>query len=200
MSEVRKIFCVLGYSGVGKDTIVKKASEQLGDKVKVLVSHTTRPMRKGEQEGKTYYYIDNKEFLKMKEYYSFIESRTYNTKVEKDGEIVDDVWMYGLSVDEVNSCEYGIFIVDSIGFKALKKHYGNDVVIPIYISAKENILKERLLARGDLEDEVNRRLIDDKARFLDFRVKTVYKEIKNEGNIDEAVKELVNYIKKEIEE
>lgn len=200
MNSPKKIFCIMGYSATGKDTLVKKTSEQLGDKVKILVSHTTRPMRKNEKDGVDYYFIDNKEFIKMKEHYSFIESRIYKTKVEKDGDIVDDTWMYGLSVDEINSCEYGMFIVDADGFRELRKHYGNDVVIPIYIKANEELLRQRLLTRGDLLDEANRRLEDDKKKFFDFRVKTVYKEIKNEGNIDEAVKELVNYIKKEIEE
>ena len=60
--KVKKIFCVIGYMAVGKDTIVTQASKILGNKVKVLVSHTTRPMRKGEKEGREYYFINNKEY------------------------------------------------------------------------------------------------------------------------------------------
>ena len=96
--KVKKIFCIIGYMATGKDTIVTQASKILGDKVKVLVSHTTRPMRKGEKEGREYYFINNKEFLKMKEYGAFVESRKYNTKVEENGKITDATWFYGLFI------------------------------------------------------------------------------------------------------
>ena len=192
--KVKKIFCIIGYMAVGKDTIVKEASEILGDKVKVLVSHTTRPMRKGEKEGREYYFINNKEFLKMKEYGAFVESRKYNTKVEENGKITDATWFYGLSAEEVESSEYSIVIVDSDGYMELREKYGRDIVIPIYISVKDEVIKERALARGDLEEEVNRRIADDKKRFLNFRVNIVYKTIKNEGNIEDTVEEFVGYI------
>lgn len=195
---VKKIFCIMGYMGSGKDTLVRNASEILGDKVKVLVSHTTRPMRKGEKEGREYYFIDNKEFLKMMEYNAFVENRKYNTKVEEDGKITDATWFYGLSVEEVESSEYGIFIVDAEGFDQLKERYGRNVVVPIFINVREEVLRERALARGDLAEEVERRLRDDKARFFNFRVNIVYKTIKNEGNIEDATNELVGYIAKEM--
>lgn len=192
--KVKKIFCIIGYMATGKDTIVTQASKILGDKVKVLVSHTTRPMRKGEKEGREYYFINNKEFLKMKEYGAFVESRKYNTKVEENGKIIDATWFYGLSAEEVENNEYSIVIVDAEGYMELREKYGRDLVTPIYISAKDDIIRERALARGDLEEEVNRRIADDKKRFLNFRVNIVYKTIKNEGNIEDAVDELIGYI------
>ena len=157
-------------------------------------------MRKGEKEGREYYFINNKEFLKMKEYGAFVESRKYNTKVEENGKIIDATWFYGLSAEEVeNSGKYTVVIVDSDGYIELKEKYGREVVVPIYISAKDEIIKERALARGDLEEEIDRRITDDKKRFLNFQVFTVYKTIRNNGKIEDAIDEFVRYINKMIE-
>ena len=57
------------------------------------------------------------------------------------------------------------------------------------------------MARGDLEAEVDRRLKDDYERFMDFRVRTVYHEVKNtNGRLEEAIKEVENIITKHINE
>ena len=57
------------------------------------------------------------------------------------------------------------------------------------------------MARGDLEAEVDRRLKDDYERFMDFRVRTVYHEVKNgEGRLEEAIKEVEGIITKHINE
>ena len=81
----------------------------------------------------------------------FVETRVYHTKVEKNGEIVDDTWYYGLSIREVESCEYGLFIVDADGFNEIRERYGSSVVIPIYINVKDEVLKERGIS---LDDEI----------------------------------------------
>lgn len=192
--KVKKIFCLMGYTGSGKDTIAKEVIKALNGKVKFLVSHTTRPIRESEKEGREYYFIDNKKFLKMKEENEFIETRVYHTKVEKNGKVVDDTWYYGLSIREVENCEYGLFIVDVNGFNELRGKYGSSVVVPIFINVKEETLKQRALNRGDLEDEVNRRLEDDKLKFRSFRVRVMYKNIFNNGDIQKAIDEIVTFI------
>lgn len=53
---------------------------------------------------------------------------------------------------------YLIVIVDSIGFKELKAYVGNNKIVPIFITAPQEEIKARALARGDLEAEVDRRL------------------------------------------
>ena len=45
--RAKKIFALLGYSSVGKDTILKQVLKDMDD-VKPIISTTTRPMRKGE--------------------------------------------------------------------------------------------------------------------------------------------------------
>ena len=196
--KAKKIFALLGYSSVGKDTILKQVLKDMDD-VKPIISTTTRPMRKGETEGIEYYFIDDTEFFRRGT--DFVEQRIYHTKVKENGVEKNATWRYGIERMELEKDDYLIVIVDSIGYKELKNYVGNTKIVPIFISAPQEELKARALARGDLEAEVDRRLKDDYERFLPFRIKTVYHEVKNgEGRLNEAVKEVESIITKHINE
>ena len=196
--KAKKIFALLGYMGVGKDTILKQVLKDIDD-VKPIISTTTRPMRKGETEGVEYYFIDDVEFFRRGT--DFVEQRIYNTKVKENGVEKDATWRYGIERAELEKDDYLIVIVDSVGYKELKNYVGNGKIVPIFISAPQEELRARALARGDLEAEVDRRLKDDYERFMDFRVRTVYHEVKNgEGRLEEAIKEVENIITKHINE
>ena len=196
--KAKKIFALLGYSSVGKDTILKQVLKDMDD-VKPIISTTTRPMRKGETEGVEYYFIDDTEFFRRDT--DFVEQRIYHTKVKENGVEKDATWRYGIERMELEKDDYLIVIVDSVGYKELKNYVGNNKIVPIFISAPQEELKARALARGDLEAEVDRRLKDDYERFMDFRVRTVYHEVKNtNGRLEEAIKEVENIITKHINE
>ena len=196
--KAKKIFALLGYSSVGKDTILKQVLKDMDD-VKPIISTTTRPMRKGETEGVEYYFIDDTEFFRRGT--DFVEQRIYHTKVKENGVEKDATWRYGIERAELEKDDYLIVIVDSVGYKELKNYVGNGRIVPIFISAPQEELRTRALARGDLEAEVDRRLKDDYERFMDFRVRTVYHEVKNgEGRLEEAIKEVENIITKHINE
>ena len=196
--KAKKIFALLGYMGVGKDTILKQVLKDIDD-VKPIISTTTRPMRKGETEGVEYYFIDDVEFFRRGT--DFVEQRIYYTKVKENGVEKDATWRYGIERMELEKDDYLIVIVDSVGYKELKNYVGNGKIVPIFISAPQEELKARALARGDLEAEIDRRLKDDYERFMDFRVRTVYHEVKNgEGRLEEAIKEVENIITKHINE
>ena len=196
--KAKKIFALLGYMGVGKDTILKQVLKDMDD-VKPIISTTTRPMRKGEIEGVEYYFIDDTEFFRRGT--DFVEQRIYHTKVKENGVEKDATWRYGIERAELEKDDYLIVIVDSVGYKELKNYVGNNKIVPIFISAPQEELKARALARGDLEAEVDRRLKDDYERFMDFRVRTVYHEVKNtNGRLEEAIKEVEGIITKHINE
>lgn len=198
ITRVKKLFCLLGYSSVGKDTILKQVLKDIDD-VKPIISTTTRPMRKGETEGVEYYFIDDTEFFRRGT--DFVEQRIYHTKVKENGVEKDATWRYGIERMELEKDDYLIVIVDSVGYKELKNYVGNGKIVPIFISAPQEELKARALARGDLEAEIDRRLKDDYERFMDFRVRTVYHEVKNtNGRLEEAIKEVENIITKHINE
>ncbi len=56
-----KSLILVGPSGVGKGTILKRLIER-NDYLKFVLSFTTRERRKGEIDGKDYIFVSNREF------------------------------------------------------------------------------------------------------------------------------------------
>ena len=81
-----KIFCVMGKSASGKDTIYSRLLENEKLSLKRIVPYTTRPMRDVEEDGKTYHFCDEAKVQKLDEMGKIIELREYNT--------VYGIWKY----------------------------------------------------------------------------------------------------------
>lgn len=56
------LFVISGPSGSGKDTVLSRILDLMGDEAFLSVSMTTRQMREGEKEGVNYYYVSVDEF------------------------------------------------------------------------------------------------------------------------------------------
>ena len=59
-----KLFAISGPSGVGKNSVLSRVM-QLRDRVQYSVSATSRPMRPGEIDGKSYYFVTRAQFEQM---------------------------------------------------------------------------------------------------------------------------------------
>ncbi len=67
------LFIITAPSGAGKTSLIRAALDQ--DKaIRLSISHTTRPPRPGEVNGRDYHFISPAEFLAMREQALFIES------------------------------------------------------------------------------------------------------------------------------
>ncbi len=66
------LFVVTGPSGSGKSTIVHHVLNDLRN-VRFSVSHTTRPRRNSEKEGREYYFVSRLEFERMIARKKFVE-------------------------------------------------------------------------------------------------------------------------------
>jgi guanylate kinase len=66
------LFVLTGPSGCGKSTILRHVLKDLRN-VRFSVSHTTRPRRPSEVEGRDYYFIPNAEFRRMVARNQFLE-------------------------------------------------------------------------------------------------------------------------------
>ena len=73
-----KIYCLMGKSATGKDTIYKKLLIKAPE-LKTITTYTTRPMRSGECDGVEYFFTDEAGLNKLKEEGKVIECRTYDT-------------------------------------------------------------------------------------------------------------------------
>ena len=84
MSNSIIVLCGAGASG--KDTTLNILKQKYPN-LQGCVSHTTRPMRQTEEEGREYFFIDKEEFEAMYENGQFIETRSYNV-------VGNETWYY----------------------------------------------------------------------------------------------------------
>lgn len=139
-----KVIVLVAPSGAGKTTIAQKLLEDF-QKIKFSVSATTRPPRKGETNGKDYYFLSEKEFDQKIEEKKFLEWETYSGN------------KYGTLQSEVDKLvETGYFpLLDIEVYGALNvKHiYGSEAVSIFIEPPSMDVLAERLSNRGSETNE-----------------------------------------------
>ena len=145
-----KIFVIMGPSCSGKDTIYNEVKEYYSERLKSIVLYTTRPMREGEIDGITYYFIDDKAFNNMKDNNEIIEYRSYNT--------VSGIWNYATASTSIDIENNNYLTINTLeGYKSLKEYYGEDNIIPLFIKVDEDVRVARAIAREEAIE--NARLI-----------------------------------------
>ena len=187
---MKKVICLIGKSGSGKDTIVQKLHVDL--KIPIAISFTSRPMRPGEMQDLTYHFVSDDYFEENKE--KFIEQRLY--KVINPDE-TKAIWRYGLHRDSVKE-GLNVVVVDVNGYKALRKYFGKQNVLPFFIHCSDSTRLNRVLLRGDGSNELElmRRFAADEEDFKDFIESRDYYKVCNEYSVDLAVEEIEGVLKR----
>ena len=158
-----------------------------------IVSHTTRPPREGEIDGKDYFFISDSEF-RAKDYHNdFVETRSYT--VIYNG--YNDIWSYATSFLEFeNKRDNWICIKDIQGAKKIKEYFPNAKII--YIHCDDYVREYRAKSRGSYcQIEWQRRLEKDAEDFsLDKLLGNVDYYLDNTNlNLEEFKQELDNIMK-----
>lgn len=167
MANDNKIICIIGKSCSGKDTLMQHilTNENEDDNIRPAISCTTRPIRKGEVDGREYHFISDNEFKLMIKYNMLLEYRTYNTLVNG----VVGTWYYGLSECASNidlDRHSSVVIMDIDGCKSLQDHFGKENVYTILLDVPFKVRLERCKVRGDYDKtEFDRRAVDDEKVF-----------------------------------
>ncbi len=156
------LFIISGPSGAGKTTLINASRAELeliGISLYFSVSHTTRPPRAGEVEGKSYYFVSDEEFTAMIEGGKFLEWAHVHEQ------------RYGTSraevIERLMSGQDVILDIDYQGAKQiaadreLKKRKLNVFIFPPSFEALEQRLRDRGL-NTDREIETRlRKAIDE---------------------------------------
>jgi guanylate kinase len=145
------LYVIAAASGAGKSSLVQALVESTPE-IDVSVSHTTRPMRPGEQDGVHYHFTDAKSFEGMIEQGLFLEhARVFDNYYGTSMANIDEELAIGRDV---------ILEIDWQGAQQVRKQMPDCVGIFILPPSRE-ALEERLRSRGqDTEEIIARRMHD----------------------------------------
>ena len=189
-----KIICLMGKSSSGKDTIFRELLQEGTLGLKTIVPYTTRPIRTGERDGVDYHYTDEAGFQKLLQEGKIIEERAYNT--------VHGLWRYFTVADD--SIQLDINSYCMIGtleaYVNIKKYFGADKVLPIYIEIDDGERLQRALSRERSQtepkyEEMCRRFLADCKDFSEDKIQEagIAQRFQNES-LDICLENIVQYI------
>lgn len=152
-----KVIALFGKAGAGKDYILHRVMEtDWGkEKLNLIISHTTRPPREGEQDGINYHFLSTpNQFLAGDRLMKWIEFTVFKN------------WWYGTSEDSLSLDKINI---GAFNLQGIEQILNNDKIqcLPVYI---KTISKIRLLRQLNREanpdcDEIIRRYLTDEKDF-----------------------------------
>ena len=190
-----KLFYIMGKSASGKDHIYAALLENRLLPLKRLVLYTTRPRREGEENGREYFFTDEKGLEAFRKEGKVIESRVYQT--------IHGPWTYFTADDgqmDLDTYDYlGIGTLES--FVRLKEYYGEDRICPIYIEVEDGERLQRALKRERKEEhpkyeEMCRRFLADQKDFSEENILAsgIWRRFSN-VDLKECIDEIILYIR-----
>ena len=145
----KKPLLILGPSGVGKDTIINMLLEKYPEIFYKLPSYTTRDIRKGEIDGKDYFFITKEEFKVQKDENKLFGIQEYNNNFyasnkSKLNELIkkgDKIIILNYNIETVNR------VKDEFDFNYI-------AILP----PCDDELRNRLKNRGTKPEELEKRM------------------------------------------
>ena len=144
------LLVVSSPSGAGKTTLCHRLIEEFPDIV-FSVSYTTRPRRRGEEEGVDYHFVDEDTFSRMVAAGEFAEWAEVHSH------------RYGTTVSAVRQALEGgrhvLFDIDYQGGRQLKAKFEKEAILVFVLPPSLSELEARLRKRAtDAPDVIERRL------------------------------------------
>lgn len=166
-------------SGTGKTTLCHRAIAAL-ERVRFSVSHTTRKRRRGEVDGRDYYFVEQPVFRRMVERNEFLEwAHVYGN-------------LYGTSVAEVErAAADGVDLIVEIDVQGARQIIEKrpDAVSVFVLPPSMAVLEARLRGRGTDSDEAIAKRLEE-AR-VELSEAGLYQYWIVNDTLDAAVAELI---------
>ena len=141
------MFVLSSPSGAGKTTLTRMLISEIPE-LKMSVSVTTRPMRPGEEDGRDYYFVDQKRFDEMVAQEELLEwARVFDNCYGTPRQPVEEALEAGRNV---------LFDIDWQGTQQLTGRAPKDVVSVFILPPSVQALEQRLHTRAQDSDEVIR--------------------------------------------
>jgi len=135
---------LVGASASGKTVTALDLQKRYG--LVKAVTTTTREKRIGETDGIEYFFISKEEFLKRLNEGKFVEHSLYNDNY------------YGCGIDQVDDNK--IVVLDPNGLHSFLK-LNNEHIVSFLLIADEKTRHERMVSRGDKQENISMRLKND---------------------------------------
>jgi guanylate kinase len=150
-------------SGTGKTTLCRRVMGSMSD-VEYSVSHTTRPRRGQEIEGRDYFFVDDQTFDALIEGGLFLEwAHVHGRRYGTSKRVVEEKLASGVDL---------LFDIDVQGGRQVSQEL-HDAVLLFVLPPSMAILEERLRGRqSDSEEQIQRRLTVAKQEVLDAQFYT----------------------------
>jgi len=188
--ELRPIV-IVGPSGVGKSTLIRRLTDQFSDVFGFSISHTTRAPRGGEQDGVDYHFVEPGTMMQMINAGEFLEhAEVHGNFYGTSRKAVEDVLMGGKmclldidvqgcrSVRSSDLCPYTIFIM------------------PPSLDELERRLKDRAT---DSEETIAKRVANAAAEIQAAGEPGLFDVVIVNDDIEQAHHDLVDCLKEELE-
>ncbi len=182
-SYTGKLIIIVAPSGTGKSTLIKRMKQEFPFLLE-SISYTTRPMRKGEEHGVSYFFISKSEFeekIKNEEFIEFAEvhgnfygtSKLFVEKKLKEGRSL-------------------LFDLDVQGTDSFKAYFKNTAQAIFIAPPSVEDLEKRLRTRGtESTSIINLRLLNAKE---ELKRKNDYDFLVINDDIEHAYSQLKNII------
>ena len=193
-----KIFCIIGKSATGKDTIYERLLQDEDLQLKRIIPYTTRPIRDHEEDGREYHFVTEEDVVELRNKGLIVEMREYQT--------VYGPWKYftvndgNIQLDKENYSLIGTVE----GYVMIRDYFGGDKVVPVYVEVEDGDRLLRAIAREKKQDipkyeEMCRRFLADAKDFSEENIKAagITRRFYN-ANLSQTIQEIKAFIQQEI--
>lgn len=170
----KTIFCILGESGSGKDTLVEYTLKEFKLDLKPVLSYTDRPIRQGEQNGKEHIFLNKEEMTE------FLNSNKKD--IAAYTQIGETGYRYCAMTSVIDRSD--IYIIDPNGLKEFKERTGDRYnIVSIYIDCPLQERRKRTEKRGDGVAKFEARVAAESNQFAKFREEHGYDHVIDNGSM-----------------
>ena len=178
MTSTGTLYTVSAPSGAGKTSLVNALVPRCQDLL-VSISHTTRPIRPGEEDGINYHFVEEQQFLGMLERNEFLEhARVFGNLYGTSSVWVEEQLRQGYDV---------ILEIDWQGAQQVKRLLPEAKAIFIVPPSRE-ALQQRLNARGQDDTTIIQARMDEAVEEMSHYIEGDYLVVNKD--FDQALAEL----------
>ena len=196
--KMGKIYYLMGKSASGKDHIYENLIQETALDLKPFVLYTTRPIRSGEQDGREYFFVDEKRLSELREAGKIIEERMYST--------VQGPWYYFTADDgQIDLAKHDYLGIGTLeSYLKLKAYFGEQAMVPLYVEVDDGLRLSRALERERKQTEPKyaemcRRFLADCEDFTEEKIAEagIVRRFSNNSTPEDCFSEIQNFVEQQ---